>query len=182
MEEYQKLVRDGIPDKISNNGKGEVPIFRRLESDEFLPHLADKLEEEAWEIFDSKDDETLKAELVDFKELLDTILIIKNYNFNAVAQIINGIKAEKPSYETPRDLAMSMLKQDAVDSAASLKTAITYESNVFICLARAYNAQKEISDMIGLSPNFLAQAMIAKRQKVGGFALGIFLEDVVEKS
>ena len=50
MREYNKLVRDKIPDIIDNNGKDEVSITRVLSDDEYKIELMKKLEEEFKEL------------------------------------------------------------------------------------------------------------------------------------
>jgi predicted house-cleaning noncanonical NTP pyrophosphatase (MazG superfamily) len=65
-EEYGKLVRDGIPAKIKDNG--EKPITRELSSDEFKEAIIQKIHEEADELalnFSVK-------ELIDLAELVKT--------------------------------------------------------------------------------------------------------------
>ncbi|MDD6200028.1 MAG: nucleoside triphosphate pyrophosphohydrolase, partial [Firmicutes bacterium] len=55
--EYQKLVRDKIPELIAAGG--ETPVIRVLEDGEYLSRLEDKLEEEVAEYRQSGEPEEL---------------------------------------------------------------------------------------------------------------------------
>lgn len=55
--EYQKLVRDRIPELIAAGG--ETPVIRVLEDGEYLSRLEDKLEEEVAEYRQSGEPEEL---------------------------------------------------------------------------------------------------------------------------
>ena len=55
--EYNKLVRDKIPDLI--RAQGETPHIRILEDEEYLRHLEAKLDEEAGEYHRDKNAEEL---------------------------------------------------------------------------------------------------------------------------
>lgn len=57
MTNYQKLVRDKIPQIIES--AGETPIVRILEDEEYLSHLETKLDEETGEFHRDKNAEEL---------------------------------------------------------------------------------------------------------------------------
>jgi predicted house-cleaning noncanonical NTP pyrophosphatase (MazG superfamily) len=70
---YNKLVRDGIIEKIKNNN--ETPIFRELNEAEFKSELLKKLIEEAKELLESPNLE----ERADIEEILIAIDEIYNW-------------------------------------------------------------------------------------------------------
>lgn len=70
--EFNKLVRDKIPEKIQRNG--EEAITAQLDKKILSRLLKRKLVEEALEVLDSEDDEALAIELADILEVLDGIL------------------------------------------------------------------------------------------------------------
>lgn len=77
MKIYNKLVRDKIPEIISNDN-GCVPKFRIMEDEEYLNALNVKLKEELNEYLNSGDVE----ELADLEEVLRAILDVKNVLYN----------------------------------------------------------------------------------------------------
>ena len=70
--EFNKLVRDKIPEKIQRNG--EKAVTAQLEKNILSRLLKRKLVEEALEVLDSEGDEDLVVELADILEVLDGIL------------------------------------------------------------------------------------------------------------
>lgn len=70
--EFNKLVRDKIPEKIQRNG--EEAIAAKLDKIILSQLLKRKLVEEALEVLDSESDEDLVVELADMLEVLDGIL------------------------------------------------------------------------------------------------------------
>jgi len=70
--EYDKLVRDKIPDKIKN--AGELVATRKLSSDELFEQLRIKLVEEAFEVLEAESTEDLIQELADVFEVIDSII------------------------------------------------------------------------------------------------------------
>lgn len=69
--EFNKLVRDKIPEKISNNG--EEAFTTQLESKILDQLLKRKLVEEALEVLDADNKENLIIEIADILEVLDGI-------------------------------------------------------------------------------------------------------------
>ena len=66
---YNKLIRDGIPDKIArNNGTFEV---RELNQEEFVQELSKKIIEEAYELAHAKSREEFLSEYADLMIVLD---------------------------------------------------------------------------------------------------------------
>ena len=70
--EFNKLVRDRIPEKIQQNG--EEAVTAQLDKNILVQLLKRKLVEEALEVLDSEDDEALTVELADILEVLDGVL------------------------------------------------------------------------------------------------------------
>ena len=68
---YNKLVRDKIPETII--AKGQTPIYRVLDDDEYLIALNQKLQEEVAEYLESNSTE----ELCDISEVISAILALK---------------------------------------------------------------------------------------------------------
>ena len=71
---YNKLVRDKIPEIISN--KGETPVTRVLKDDEYKKSLEEKLFEEYKEVIEGEGDDRLE-ELADLLEVVKSLLIVK---------------------------------------------------------------------------------------------------------
>lgn len=71
-QEFHKLVRDGVPQKITNSG--EVAKVLRLSGDDLLHALREKLVEEAIEALDAKGHDRLLEELADLDEVVDAVL------------------------------------------------------------------------------------------------------------
>ena len=69
---YQKLVRDKIPEIITADG--EVPITRTLDAKEYRQKLLEKLVEEAGELRDSDGDLGERADIAEVLKALDTVL------------------------------------------------------------------------------------------------------------
>ena len=88
MKEYNKLVRDKIPEIISNNG--EKPSIKVLNDEEYKKELDKKILEEVNEYL--KDDNV--EELADIAEVILAILAYKNVPIKAFEEIRNN-KAKK---------------------------------------------------------------------------------------
>lgn len=70
--EFNKLVRDKVPDNIE--GGGEFVTKARLSGEALLRALREKLIEEAFEVLDSIDQASIVGELADVFEIIDGIL------------------------------------------------------------------------------------------------------------
>lgn len=81
MKIYNKLVRDKIPEIITNNG--ETPKTRILSDSEYMTELERKIQEELAEFLESKDIE----ELADLEEVLRAILNAKNVSYDEFEKI-----------------------------------------------------------------------------------------------
>jgi predicted house-cleaning noncanonical NTP pyrophosphatase (MazG superfamily) len=70
--EYNKLVRDKIPEQIQQ--RGESIITAQLRGDALVRALREKLVEEAYELLDAKDLQSIVAELADIQEVVDSLI------------------------------------------------------------------------------------------------------------
>lgn len=77
MKEYNKLVRDMIPEIIKNNG--EEPIIKVLDDTEYKEELLKKLYEEYREVIESKTKEETLEECSDVLEVLISLLEYNGY-------------------------------------------------------------------------------------------------------
>ena len=69
IKKHEKLVRDGIPEKIRNND--EIPITKTLDTKEYRKSLFNKLHEELQEISEAKSKKQLLEEFADLLEVLE---------------------------------------------------------------------------------------------------------------
>ena len=93
---YNKLVRNGIPNIIKENG-GE-PICRVLSDKEFEESLNKKLFEEVQEVVEASGRERLE-ELADIYELIRTIAELHDSSMENVARLANKKKKERGDFE-----------------------------------------------------------------------------------
>lgn len=75
--EYNKLVRDKIPEIIESNN--EEAIYRYLSDNEFKEYLKLKLSEELNEILSSKNNIETLEEVADLLEVIKFYLKVHNY-------------------------------------------------------------------------------------------------------
>ena len=88
---FNKLVRDNIPNIIDNNG--EVAVTRVLDEEKYKKELYKKLLEEANEVINSTEEETLE-ELADVLEILSSIASLNNKSIEDIIEIAR-MKREK---------------------------------------------------------------------------------------
>lgn len=96
VREYDKLVRDAIPDVI--RAADETPVTRSVSGAELDRYLLDKLVEEAVEARDAVDDpeESVDAELADLGAVLDAIVDRRGHN--RIARLRREKAAERGSF------------------------------------------------------------------------------------
>lgn len=87
---FNKLVRDKYFEDMQND-TSQNTIFRKLDQDEFITEILNKIEEEASELKNFKNEDNLVEELADLYELLD---IIKN-EMNISEDDIQNAKLQK---------------------------------------------------------------------------------------
>lgn len=90
--EYNKLVRDKIPEIIESNN--EEAIYRYLSDNEFKEYLKLKLNEELNEILSSKNNIETLEEIADLLEVIKFYLKIHNYTLEDALNMCE-IKNEK---------------------------------------------------------------------------------------
>lgn len=89
---FNKLVRDKIPDLITQNG--ETAIIRILEDAEYLSFLESKLDEEVSEYHTSNDIE----ELADILEVIWALGEVHGYSIDEMIKIGQQKKAERGGF------------------------------------------------------------------------------------
>lgn len=90
--EYNKLVRDKIPEIIESNN--EEAIYRYLSDNEFKEYLKLKLSEELNEILSSKNNIETLEEVADLLEVIKFYLKVHNYTLEDALNICE-VKNEK---------------------------------------------------------------------------------------
>ena len=93
---YNKLVRDKIPDIIEE--KGEIPIVKILEKEEYKKELERKLYEEYKEVLDAKSDDRIE-ELADMLEIIRALANLENKELDDILEIANSKKEKCGAFE-----------------------------------------------------------------------------------
>ena len=94
MEEriYNKLVRDNIIDKISNND--EIASYRVLDDIEYKKELLNKLKEECNEVIDAFNNGTSGEMVIELADVLEVINYLAK-SINVDMQEVNGVAMVK---------------------------------------------------------------------------------------
>ncbi len=95
MENYNKLVRDKIPEIIESNGA--KPITRILDDSEYKIYLEKKLVEETNEVLESKNEDRLE-ELADLLEVIKALVVIEGSNIEEVNNIAIAKSIKKGAF------------------------------------------------------------------------------------
>jgi predicted house-cleaning noncanonical NTP pyrophosphatase (MazG superfamily) len=90
--EYNKLIRDKIPEIIKENG--ENPIIHIASEEEYLKKLREKLQEEVKEFLEDENE----AELADILKVMDTLVEAKGYNKEKVQEIKTKREKERGGF------------------------------------------------------------------------------------
>ena len=107
---FNKLVRDNIPEIVTNNG--EEAVTRVLDQEEYLEELLKKLFEEAQEVKDSKtSDETLE-EVADVLEILKAIAELYGKKLDDVIEIARQKRLKRGGLEKRIFLEKTFKKED----------------------------------------------------------------------
>ena len=93
MKKSQKLVRDGIPDLMLQNG--QTPHTRILDDMEYRKELENKLQEEVEEYLMGKNEE----ELADILEVLDAIIEENNFSWENILKIKRAKKESRGGFK-----------------------------------------------------------------------------------
>lgn len=97
--EYPKLVRDRIPEKIKND-KGKEPPTRILSNDkEFLEYLAKKLLEEGSELGYSLTHGNFTEEMADVFEIITAMLKVKNLSIENIIAVQKEKREKNGGFE-----------------------------------------------------------------------------------
>ncbi|WP_121741601.1 nucleoside triphosphate pyrophosphohydrolase [Natronorubrum halophilum] len=85
--EYDKLVRDGIPERIERNG--ETPVVHTADDEEYEQRLLEKLDEEVAEFRDGK-------EMAELADVLEVVHAIREHH-GVSADRLSSLRSEKAS-------------------------------------------------------------------------------------
>ncbi len=94
---YNKLVRDRIPEIIESQG-GSCQC-RVLAKDKYMQALKAKLVEEAQELLDTDDRESLLRELADVMEVVDSLLKATGLSISALREEQRRRREERGGFE-----------------------------------------------------------------------------------
>jgi len=72
IKEYNKLIRDRIPEIIKK--AGEAPQVRVLDEEEYISEIKKKILEEAKELVEAKNKKEVINEIIDIQELIDSLI------------------------------------------------------------------------------------------------------------
>ena len=92
---YNKLVRDNIPDIIKD--KGEEPVIRILNDDEYKIELEKKLYEEYQEVISASGVDRLE-ELADMLEVIRALAKLENNDLNDIIKIADEKNIKRGSF------------------------------------------------------------------------------------
>lgn len=92
-EEYDKLVRDRIPEIIRENG--EEPEIERLEDDEIEAYVLEKVVEEARELRESGE----KEELADLLEVVEKMMEIEEWSEEELEKLREEKNRERGGFD-----------------------------------------------------------------------------------
>ncbi|HEY1867712.1 MAG TPA: nucleoside triphosphate pyrophosphohydrolase [Candidatus Cybelea sp.] len=95
MKQYNKLVRDRIPEIIKRAGK--TPKYHTLNDEDFKASLKRKAVEEAEELL-AANDESLRKELADLAEVLDALLGSYGISSDEIAAIRKARNTERGAF------------------------------------------------------------------------------------
>ncbi len=96
-KKYNKLVRDNIPNIISNDN--EIPITRILSDDELKTELYKKLSEECKEVLNSKTKKETIEELADILEVIKSIAKLNGEGLEKIINIANEKRLKKGGFD-----------------------------------------------------------------------------------
>lgn len=96
MEKYNKLVRDKIPNIITNNG--EIPVTRILNDEEYKTELERKLYEEYQEVINSNDKDRLE-ELADMIEVIKALANLEGKNLQDIILIAEQKREKRGGFK-----------------------------------------------------------------------------------
>ena len=93
---YNKLVRDKIPNIIEE--KGETPVIKVLNENDYKKELEKKLYEEYKEVIEASGDERIE-ELADMLEVIRALASLENKNLNDVIDIADKKNKKRGAFD-----------------------------------------------------------------------------------
>jgi len=97
-QEYNKLVRDLIPEIIEQNG--DRAVVHILDGERFRKELLKKLVEESKEVLEAEGDrDELKKEIGDVLEVIDSIMESFQFEKEEILKIKNNRKEKRGGFE-----------------------------------------------------------------------------------
>lgn len=96
-KEYNKLVRDNIPQIIEN--KGSKPIIRILDEEDYKIELEKKLYEEYQEVVGAQTSEDRIEELADMIEVISSLANIENKTLDDVVECAKVKKLKRGGFD-----------------------------------------------------------------------------------
>jgi predicted house-cleaning noncanonical NTP pyrophosphatase (MazG superfamily) len=93
---YNKLVRDKIPNIIEE--KGETPVIKVLNENDYKKELEKKLFEEYKEVIEASGDERIE-ELADMLEVIRALASLENKNLNDIIDIADKKNKKRGAFD-----------------------------------------------------------------------------------
>lgn len=93
---YNKLVRDKIPNIIEE--KGETPVIKVLNENDYKKELEKKLYEEYKEVIEASGDERIE-ELADMLEVIRALASLENKNLNDIIDIADNKNKKRGAFD-----------------------------------------------------------------------------------
>lgn len=93
---YNKLVRDKIPNIIEE--KGETPVIKVLNENDYKKELEKKLCEEYKEVIEASGDERIE-ELADMLEVIRALASLENKNLNDIIDIADKKNKKRGAFD-----------------------------------------------------------------------------------
>ena len=93
---YNKLVRDKIPNIIEE--KGETPVIKVLNENDYKKELEKKLYEEYKEVIEASGDERIE-ELADMLEVIRALASLENKNLNYIIDIADKKNKKRGAFD-----------------------------------------------------------------------------------
>ena len=93
---YNKLVRDKIPSIIEE--KGEIPVTKVLNKNDYKKELERKLFEEYKEVIEASGDDRVE-ELADMLEVIKALACLENKNLNDIIETANKKNEKRGAFD-----------------------------------------------------------------------------------
>lgn len=195
--QFNKLVRDKIPDKIRRNG--EYPVVKMLKGTDLYPCLFEKINEEVLELCDTSIDEreNVIEEIGDVLEIVrSTIRIcriaIDTSDMSPCSKddpwyIPSWSKAQgdRPVKVSEKESSIADALIESSESLAYIYGKKTSQADFLIAFSMTmkeiYELIKLLIPALGISVNEIHLKMNEKYERLGGFEDGVFLVSVSDK-